>query len=186
MKVCKDCGKEVSKSAKSCPNCGKKLKKPIVLFVILGIIVIAIIGAMISGKEEDSRKKEFKQNDVATYKNVDYSITKVERTIGKEYFEAKDGKEYIVITIKIENKSDSKISYNGLDWKLEDSTGDENSYTLWGGDNDLDLNSGDLNPNGIKTGTIAFEIPKDNKDLTLKYYDSILSSERAFEFDITD
>ena len=26
MKVCKDCGTEVSKSANVCPKCGKKLK----------------------------------------------------------------------------------------------------------------------------------------------------------------
>lgn len=186
MRICKDCGKEVSKSAKSCPNCGKKMKKPIVLFVILGIIALVIIGSIISGNEEKTRQKEFKQNEIATYNDVNYSITKVERTNGKEYFEASDGKEYIVVTIKIENKSEEKISYNALDWKMADGTGDENSYAVWGNDNDTDLSSGDLNAGGTKTGTIAFEIPKGDNDLTLKYYETILSSERAFEFDITD
>lgn len=41
MKVCKDCGTEVSKSAKSCPKCGKKLKHT-ALRVTLGIIIIII------------------------------------------------------------------------------------------------------------------------------------------------
>ncbi len=186
MKTCKDCGKEVSKSAKVCPNCGKKMKKPIVLFVILGIIVLAIVGSMLSNKEEEARIKEFKQNEVATYKDIEYSITKVERTQGQEYFEAGDGKEYIVFTLKIVNKSSEKISYNALDWKLEDGNGDENDYALWGSDTNTDLSSGDLNANGTKTGTIAFEITKGDKELTLKYYETILSSERAFEFDITD
>ena len=186
MIICKDCGKEVSKSAKACPNCGKKMKKPTALFVILGIIVIAIIGGIISGNKENARKKEFKQNETATYKDVNYSITNVERTNGKEYFEAKDGKEYIVVTIKIENKSSEKISYNALDWKMVDGTGDENSYAIWGGDANSDLSSGDLNADGTKIGTIAFEIPKGDNALTLKYYETILSSERAFEFDITD
>lgn len=186
MKICKDCGKEVSKSAKRCPNCGKKIKKPIALFVVLGIIVLAIIGSIITSNKEEARQKEFKQNEIATYNDVDYSITKVERTNGKEYFEASDGKEYIVITIKIENKSSEKISYNALDWKMVDGTGDENSYAVWGSDNDSDLGSGDLNVDGTKTGTIAFEIPKDDNNLTLKYYETILSSERAFEFVITD
>lgn len=186
MKTCKDCGKEVSKSAKTCPGCGKKMKKPIILFVILGIIVLTIIGGMMAGKDEETRKKEFKQNEVATFKDVEYSITKVERTQGKEYFEAKDGKEYIVFTIKIDNKSSEKIPYNGLDWKLEDGNGDENSYAMWGGDTNTDLGSGDLNAGGTKTGSVAFEIPKGDKELTLKYFETILSSERAFEFDITD
>lgn len=186
MKKCKDCGKEVSKSAKSCPSCGKKLKKPIVLYVILGLIVIGIIGAVLSNKEEEARQKEYKQNEIAVYKDVSYSITNVERTQGKEYFEAKDGKEYIVITIKIENKSSEKISYNGLDWKMVDGSGVEDGYALWGGDTNTDLSSGDLNAGGTKTGTIAFEIPKGDKNLTLKYYETILTSERAFEFKITD
>ena len=41
MKVCKDCGTEVSKSAKTCPKCGRKLKHT-GLRVILGIIIIFI------------------------------------------------------------------------------------------------------------------------------------------------
>ena len=41
MKVCKDCGTEVSKSAKTCPKCGKKLKHS-GLRVILGIIIVII------------------------------------------------------------------------------------------------------------------------------------------------
>lgn len=186
MRICKDCGKEVSKSAKRCPNCGKKIKKSILLYIILGIIALVIIGSIISGNEEKERQKKFKQNEVATYNDINYSITKVERTNGKEYFEASEGKEYIVITIKIENKSEEKISYNALDWKMADGTGDENSYTIWGNDTNTDLGSGDLNVGGTKIGTIAFEIPKDDNDLTLKYYETILSDERTFEFDITD
>ena len=41
MKVCKDCGTEVSKIAKCCPKCGRKLKHT-ALRVILGIIIIII------------------------------------------------------------------------------------------------------------------------------------------------
>lgn len=182
MKTCKDCGKEVSKSAKTCPNCGKKLKKPIIRLILLAIVLLAIIGSIIGQQEEAKRKKEFTQNEVATYKNVEYSITKVERTQGKEYFEAKDGKEYILITINIKNNSNDKISYNALNWKLSDSNGDEQTYAIWGTDNNSDLGSGDLNAKGTKTGTIAFEITKGDNNLTLKYYETILDSKRAFEF----
>lgn len=186
MKTCKECGKEVSKSAKTCPNCGKKLKKPIVLYVILGIIVLLIVGSMISGKKEEERKKEYSQTETATYKDVDYSITNVERSQGEEYFEPKDGYEYLIVTLKIENKSSKKISYNELDWKMADGTGDENSTTFWGDDSNTELGSGDLNADGTKTGTIAFEVPKGDTNLTLKYYDNIFNSERTFEFKIVD
>lgn len=48
MKVCKDCGTEISKSAKTCPKCGKKLKHT-GLRIVLGLIIIIIgIGAIAS------------------------------------------------------------------------------------------------------------------------------------------
>lgn len=186
MKICKDCGQEVSNSAKVCPNCGRRMKKPIVRYVLLGIVILAIIGGVMACKDEDSRKKEFKQDEVATYKDVDYSITKVERSDGVEFFEPEEGKEYIIINLKIENKSDEKIPYNALDWRLKDGSGDEKDYTIMGEPTNNELDSGDLNPKGTKTGTIVFEIPKGDKDLTLRYYDTILDDERAFEFKITD
>ena len=106
--------------------------------------------------------------------------------LGEEFFEADKGKEYILISLKIENKSDSKISYNELDWELVDSNGDEKSFAIWGNDNNSALESGNLNPGGTKTGTIAFEIPKGDKNLTLNYYDNIFNDERTFEFKIVD
>lgn len=186
MKVCKDCGHEVSNSAKVCPNCGRRMKKPIVRYIFLGIIILAIIGGVIACNAEKPRKKEFKQDEVATYNDVEYSITKVERSNGVEFFEPEEGKEYIIINLKIENKSDEKIPYNSLDWKLKDGSGDEQEFTLFGFSVADELDSGDLNPKGTKTGSIVFEIPKGDKDLTLRYYDTILDDERAFEFKITD
>jgi RNA polymerase subunit RPABC4/transcription elongation factor Spt4 len=43
---CKACGKEIAKSAKACPHCGKKNKKPlwqklIIVAVVLAIVIIA-------------------------------------------------------------------------------------------------------------------------------------------------
>ena len=158
MKKCPDCQKEVSKSAKVCPNCGKKLKKPIFLYVILGIVVVAIIGGVISTKKEQERKKDFSQNEVATYKDVDYSIVKVERTKGSnEYFQAKDGYEYVKVTLRIENKSKEKISYNALDWKMVNGDGAEASIYSITAEDDIELNSGELDAGGKIEGVIIWE-----------------------------
>jgi len=64
---------------------------------------------------------------------------------------------FVIITIKIENKSDSKIAYNALDWKMINSQGQEDGETFTTIDSDTNLNSGDLAPGGTKTGTIVFE-----------------------------
>lgn len=41
MKICKDCRTEVSKSAKVCPKCGRKMKSPI-LRILIGCIILII------------------------------------------------------------------------------------------------------------------------------------------------
>lgn len=87
MKVCKDCGTEVSKSAKSCPKCGRKLKHT-ALRVILGIIIIIIgiysltgdttntqnttqIGSSITQKQEKMTLEKFNKIKTGmTYKEV--------------------------------------------------------------------------------------------------------------------
>ena len=183
MKTCKECGKEVSTTAKTCPNCGRSLKKPIMKYIILGLILLIIVGSIIASNKEKARKEEFGQNEVATYKEVNYSVTDVRRTEGdQEFLKAPEGKEYVVVSLKIENKSNDKIPYNSLDWKLSDGNGDEKSYAIFGNDTNKDLNSGDLNAGGTKTGEVAYEVTKGDENLTLKYYDSLLSNERAFEF----
>ncbi|MDR0879510.1 MAG: FxLYD domain-containing protein [Clostridioides sp.] len=50
MKECQACGKEMSASAKACPNCGHKNKKPIYKkpwFIVLAIIVVIGIASKI-------------------------------------------------------------------------------------------------------------------------------------------
>jgi hypothetical protein len=52
MKPCRECGKEVSTSAKTCPNCGikaparKSSARKILLAIGLGLVVITIIGVL--------------------------------------------------------------------------------------------------------------------------------------------
>lgn len=51
MKICKHCGAEIAKSAKVCPVCGGKNKKPIFKRVWFWLIIIALIlfGLMVAG-----------------------------------------------------------------------------------------------------------------------------------------
>lgn len=186
MKKCPDCKKEVSKSAKICPNCGKKLKKPIFLYIILGIIVVAIIGGVMSSKDEENRKKDFSQNEIATYKNVEYSITRVERTQGNnEYIKPKEGYEYVKVTVKIENKSKDKISYNALDWKMVNNDGVEDVWGTYTADDDIMLNSGELNAGGKIEGVLVWEQKKNDNNLKLRYYDTIIDENYALQFTLS-
>lgn len=67
MIICKYCGAEIAKSAKTCPNCGAKNKKPIykrVWFIILVLIVVfGIIGAAIGGGDDTSTSEDPASSD---------------------------------------------------------------------------------------------------------------------------
>ena len=87
MKKCKECGEEISSSAKKCPKCGKDqrnfyMKHP----VLYTIIILILIGAFASAGNNSntnttttSSKKKKKQETVYavgdTITNGDYEIT---------------------------------------------------------------------------------------------------------------
>lgn len=60
LTICKHCGAEIAKSAKTCPNCGGKNKKPIFLrpwFIILVVvIIISVFGSKGASDKNDSLK----------------------------------------------------------------------------------------------------------------------------------
>ena len=139
MKKCKYCQTEIDKKAKVCPNCKKK-QSHIFRWILLGLLAIIVIGAIAGGGSEDNFQKDYKQGDVVTYKDIAYSITKVEKTKGSnEYFQAKEGYEYVKTTIKIENKSDKKISYNALDFQMVNGDGVEASVYSVTAEDDVQL-----------------------------------------------
>lgn len=65
MRVCKDCGKEISKNAKVCPNCGRRKKNPIA--VIIGIFVVLILALTMCGSPDvDSASSSDSKNSASS------------------------------------------------------------------------------------------------------------------------
>ncbi len=88
MKICKECGSEVSKSAKTCPKCGKKLKSG-PLKIVLGIIILSvIIGAIAGGSNNTSsgNKKESNKITLEKFNKIETGMTyeQVVEIIGEE------------------------------------------------------------------------------------------------------
>ena len=175
MKKCKYCQTEIDKKAKICPNCHKK-QSHVVRWIILGILAIIVIAAIASGGgDKDNFKKEYKQNDIVTYKDVKYSITNVEKTKGSnKYFQAKDGYEYVKVKIKIENNSDKKISYNALNFQMVNGDGVEASVYSITAEEDIQLNSGELDAGGKIEGVIIWEQKQGDTGLKVRYYENVL------------
>lgn len=174
MKKCKYCQTEIDEKAKVCPNCHKK-QKHIGRWILLGIVVIAIISVAVGGSKEDNFQKEYNQGDIVTYKDVQYSITGVERTKGENMFwQAKEGYEYVKVTINIKNNSDEKISYNPLDFQMVNGEGAEASVFSITAEDDVLLNSGELDAGGTVEGVIIWEQKEGDTGLKVRYYENVL------------
>lgn len=163
-------------------------KKPVYknwwFWVIIVVLLCAIgggIGGNLSSNNGGSGQETIKTakiGETTEYGGAKITINSVKRNHSKEYFEPSAGKEYILVSVTIENVSDDKISYNVLtDWKIESSDGDIHGYEALLQTDD-GLGSGDIAKGGKKTGTIAFEIPKDDAKLKIHYYPNWLDDKK--------
>ena len=154
------------------------------LALILSILMMLSFAACSSdsGDEETEKKTSFAVGETADVDGAKYTVTDVEYSQGDEWDSPADGKEYVIVTLSIENGTDEDLSYNFLDWTMINSEGQEDSTAFSIIDSDTNLSSGDLKPGGSKTGTIVFEEPKDDASLKLLYYANVLvDDEPTFE-----
>lgn len=103
MKNCKECGAEISKSAKTCPKCGKKQKSSL-LRGLLGVFILIIgIGIIASGGDTTNSNEE---------KFTLLSDKKIVDSIGTTYIEG-----------EIKNNTDKTYSYVQVTFNLYDENG---------------------------------------------------------------
>lgn len=170
-------------------------KKPLysqVWFWVVIVFAIIIIGGIAKSNDEPQKVGEsdgtssqvesgagnsnFKIGDVISIDGQEIVVLSAEHDYqtGSKYFAAKDGKEYVKVNIQIKNKSQETKDYNALDWEIEDSNGDINSYTdAMLAQADDNLGSGSLAAGGAKKGSIVFEVPKGDTKLKIHYKPNI-------------
>ena len=107
----------------------------------------------------------FAVGDLLDFKGLIVTVTKFEKSIGDDFDKPKEGTEYIIVNVKIINKTNGKISYNPFDFKMQNSKGQiidmVDSYTT--------LKTGELATDGEVEGTVVFEEPKNDPELILLY-----------------
>ena len=133
-----------------------------------------------NSEKKKEEKTEFNVGDIIAFDGKELTVEKVERNwnSGNSYLKPKDGKEYVKVSVKIENKSETEMNYNVFEFKAEDSNGAAESangqtYSL-----PDSLGSGDLVKGGKKSGSMIFEVPA-GSSLKLHYQPSFWSNEKV-------
>lgn len=176
-------------------NAKKSEKTPVFkkwwFWVIIVIVLIGVGGAAGGNKNEPTKvdsgtstseqkseeKTDFAVGDIIAYDGKEITVVSVDRHFdtGNQFVKPESGKEFVRINVKIENKSEDKISYNTYDWELQDSDGDIQSVSGSHYIIDNGLGNGDLAAGGKKSGYLLFEVPKDDTGLVLHYKPSFWS-----------
>lgn len=142
MKNCKVCGTQIAKSAKTCPNCGAKLKMkhPILSSVLVVIILMVIISIFSGGNNKDvptkvenvapveveetvdsgsdeiitSNSIMFYIGETAELNDITASLVNISETNGSSYNKPSDGNIFVLCEFEIANNSKEEIVISSL------------------------------------------------------------------------
>src|SRR5690625_5549955 len=172
----------------------EKKKKPFYKKWWVWLVVIMIGIGIVSGGEDDDptgvyraseseeyedveeeEKTEFDIDEKVELDNLLVQVTDVEKSDGDDFDKPKEGNEFVIVHVSIENNGDEEVSYNPLDFKMKNSNGQIEDSTFTTIDSDSSLSSGELAPEGNVSGTIAFEQPIDDEELQLIFEASFWS-----------
>jgi len=129
---CKSCGKEIAKSAKSCPSCGAKNKKPFYLrwWFILIVLMVIISSASAGSKSSNSNSSQTKSvsTDASTTTKTETAKTETKPKEKYEFVgEVTSEKDSMAIYIEgiIKNNSGKELSYAQVTYNLFDKSGNQ-------------------------------------------------------------
>jgi RNA polymerase subunit RPABC4/transcription elongation factor Spt4 len=187
MTTCKSCGKELAKSAKTCPSCGAKNKKPIYKRWFFWLIAIIILIFVISATGDDDEtieneaqeiqteeKEVYSIGEVVTVGDIDWEVlsaTNIGTTISSENMFIDDcvtnSGEFIDVVVKVTNNRNEMYTITGV--RIEDNQGrkfTESSDVYMCVDDSVILLE-NINPGISKTFRGIFEVPADAEGLVL-------------------
>lgn len=119
MKQCSSCGTEIAASAKVCPKCGAKNKKPIYkrawFIILMVVIVIGVIGSIGGGEKKSETKtssESTKSEEAETITYTPYDVSQMMADLNANAMNASETykDQYVAVTGKLSN-IDSNGSY---------------------------------------------------------------------------
>lgn len=174
-------------------------KKHKILTGILALFVIGVFSTAINGNkdnggveksvatssEEEQQQTEFKIGETAKFDNKSITVTKVQRNYqtGNQYAQPESGMEFVVVTVKITNDSDSTLDYSSYEFKMQDSDGVQQNEAFTAITQGK-LHNGSLAKGGKVTGKLAYEVPRGDKGLKLLYQNFSLFDNEVITFNL--
>lgn len=174
----------------------KKDKRPVFKKWWFWIIVIIVIGGIYGSSQQDKgtvissngnsvsdnkkiEKTNFKVGETIAFDGKEVTVKSIDRDwkSDNQFIKAKDGKEFVKVNVSIVNKSDSELSFNTFDWKIEDANGAIEGPSATAFTTNDNLNSGTLAINGKKEGSVIFEVAKDST-IKIHYQPSFWSNKK--------
>lgn len=122
-----------------------------------------------SDKEEESTTEEFYIGDEIVMGDYVLTVDNTKKSAGSEFDKPKKGNQFLIISVTIKNNGEEEISYNPYDFTVQNGNGQVNDITFTTVNTDTALDYGKLIAGGSVSGTLAFEVPKDDKNLLLRY-----------------
>lgn len=201
LTTCKTCGKEIAKSADKCPHCGANLQS--ISNIIIRIIAFVLgVFLLVSGintlsrinsqkpkridsnnitKQTDNLPK-FTVGESAELNNIIVTLKSVKESKGSTYNEPPEGKLFANCEFEIQNNSTKEFVISSLlccsaycdDYKCEYSL-TANGANLLEGKQTLD---GNIAPGKKMLGVISYEIPKDWKELEIRFSPNVWKSKK--------
>lgn len=200
MKACKSCGKEISKDAHICPNCGKKCGLP--TFVKVIIIIVIIIGCIVGcvngcsnavndavnetkdAYKDINSKTSFKVNETFENKYEKITMTEVNKnfTNYSEFSKPSSGKKYVMVKFEVENISEEKdeLYVSSLNFNAY-ADGVAVNSTFVGNDKYNDL-SATVGKGKKAIGYIFYEVPANASKINIEYNADFWSDGTNIEF----
>ena len=200
LQKCKECGQEVSSTAKKCPHCGAKMKNRIGCgAIILGIIVLGVIGNILpknssspskidSPSSSSSTTSTSTSPDIKSYAmgetfKVGYTSYAVfnaqwrKRLSDNQFLDQAPDANWLFVRLTVRNDDNKPRSI--APFKLVDEAGAEyeTSAKSWSVQGSIGILES-LNPSVEKNGYIVFDVPK-NHTYKLKVSGGYWSSENA-------
>lgn len=155
------------------------------LLGVVAAIILACSGATTTnvgsnngGSGSSTPAAPAKVGSTITVDNVAVTLISVKAISGDEFIKPKTGNQFVVVTVKIVNKSGSDFEYNPFDFNVKSGTGNlthpEVAPSTYKGNNELE--DGSLAPGGNVTGDIIFQAPKGDHKAALTWQPSIFDS----------